>query len=190
MTTSKFSALTGDWDYSTLPSNVIYGKGCWFENKRSFERYRSERNSGLILGGRVRVYTWTMFNIEPSGFIEIGDDSILVGAIFMAADHIKLGKRVIVSYNVTIADSDFHPIDPDQRIQDAIANAPFGPKHLRPKVASHPVIIEDDVWIGIGAIILKGVYIGRGARIAAGSVVTSDVQAGGYVSGSPAKLIK
>jgi len=53
-----------------------------------------------------------------------------------------------------------------------------------------PVVVEDDAWIGIGAIILKGVRIGAGARIGAGSVVTSDVPAGGVVQGNPAVLRK
>jgi acetyltransferase-like isoleucine patch superfamily enzyme len=50
------------------------------------------------------------------------------------------------------------------------------------------VIIEDDVWIGIGAIILKGTRIGRGARVGAGAVVTRDVPAGATVAGNPAQM--
>jgi acetyltransferase-like isoleucine patch superfamily enzyme len=49
------------------------------------------------------------------------------------------------------------------------------------------VVIEDDAWIGIGAIVLKGVRIGRGARVGAGSVVTGDIPAGVYVAGNPAR---
>jgi acetyltransferase-like isoleucine patch superfamily enzyme len=50
------------------------------------------------------------------------------------------------------------------------------------------VIIEDDVWLGIGSIVLKGVRIGAGARVAAGSVVTADVPAGAHVAGNPARI--
>jgi acetyltransferase-like isoleucine patch superfamily enzyme len=113
---------------------------------------------------------------------------LLVGAVFMCAEHISIGERVVVSYHVTIADSDFHPIDPEARRLDAIANAPGGERSLRPRVESHPVVIEDDVWIGVGAIILKGVRIGRGARVMPGSVVTRDVPAGATVAGNPARL--
>ena len=49
--------------------------------------------------------------------------------------------------------------------------------------------IEDDVWIGIGAIILKGTRVGKGARVAAGSVVTHDVPPGGVVAGNPARIV-
>jgi len=199
--THEFDDIKGSWNYTDLPENISIGKECWFERKQSFERFRNELDLGLKIGNRVKVYTWTTFNVdvkvytwttfnvEPNGLLEIGDDSILVGAIFMCADHIKIGKRVLVSYNVTIADSDFHPIDPMERMQDAIASAPQGNKKLRPRITTKPITIEDDVWIGIGAIILKSVRIGKGARITAGSIVTSDVSSGSIVTGNPARQV-
>ena len=188
--THEFDDIKGSWNYTDLPENITIGKECWFERKQSFERFRNELDLGLKIGNRVKVYTWTTFNVEPNGLLEIGDDSILVGAIFMCADHIKIGKRVIVSYNVTIADSDFHPVNPDERMRDAIANAPYGNKKQRPLLITKPVIIEDDAWIGIGAIILKGIRIGQGARVEAGTIVTSDVPAGATVRGNPARVLK
>jgi acetyltransferase-like isoleucine patch superfamily enzyme len=181
--------ITGTWDYATLPANVRVGVGCFLERKDSFRRFRSTRDPGLILGDRVTVYTWTEFNVEPTGLLEVGDDTTLVGAVFMCAEHVRIGKRVTVSYNVTIADSDFHPRDPESRRRDAVANAPFGDKSLRPPLVTRPVVIEDDVWIGIGAIILKGVRLGCGARVAAGAIVTADVPAGGAVAGNPARVV-
>ena len=105
----------------------------------------------------------------------------------MCAEHIQIGERVTVSYHVTLADCDFHPLDPELRKQDAIANSPAGDKTKRPSLLTRPIIIEDDVWIGIGAIILKGVRIGRGARIGPGAVVTSDVAPKIYMAGNPAR---
>jgi acetyltransferase-like isoleucine patch superfamily enzyme len=182
--------LTGAWDYRTLPANVVLGAGCFLERRASFDRFRSTREPGLVLGDRVKVYTWTAFSVEPTGRIVVGADSTLVGAVFMCAGDITLGERVIVSYNVTIADCDFHPHDPDGRRRDAIANAPEGDRSQRPPLVSRPVVIEDDVWIGIGAIILKGVTIGRGARIGPGAVVTSNVMAGTGVTGNPARPVE
>jgi acetyltransferase-like isoleucine patch superfamily enzyme len=190
MSGGEFGELTGDWDQGQLHANVEIGNGCWIERKDSFGRFRSQQRPGLILGDRVRVYTWTTFNVEPSGVIEIGSDSILVGAIFMCSKRITVGDRVVISYNVTISDSDFHPRDPDLRKQDAIANSPSGDKSRRPKVVSRPVVIEDDAWIGIGAIILKGVLIGKGARIGPGAVVTSHVPPGVFMAGNPARPVK
>ena len=180
--------ITGAWDYATLPKNIRTGQDCFFERKESFARFKSTQETGLLIGDRVKVYTWTTFNVEPAGRIEVGNDSTLVGAVFMCAEHIQIGERVTVSYHVTLADCDFHPLDPELRKQDAIANSPAGDKTKRPPLVTRPVIIEDDVWIGIGAIILKGVRIGRGARIGPGAVVTSDVPAKIYVAGNPARV--
>jgi acetyltransferase-like isoleucine patch superfamily enzyme len=182
--------ITGTWDYGTLPANVRIGAGCFLERKDSFRRFRSTHNPGLILGDRVTAYTWTEFNVEPTGILEVGDETILVGAVFMCAGSIRIGPRVVVSYNVTIADCDFHPRDPDLRKQDALANAPFGDRSQRPPLVVRPVVIEDDAWIGIGAILLKGVHIGARARIAAGAVVAADVPADATVAGNPARLVE
>ncbi len=187
MSDAAIHEITGAWDYSTLPANVQVGPGCWLERKASFERFRSTRDPGLVLGAQVRAHTWTTFNVEPSGMLTIGERCVLVGATFMCADRITIGRDVIVSYHVTIADSDFHPLDPDARKRDAIANAPFGDKSQRPPIVTRPVTIDDGVWIGIGAIILKGVTIGRNARIGAGAVVVRDVPEGGVIAGNPGK---
>jgi acetyltransferase-like isoleucine patch superfamily enzyme len=184
------SELIGSWDYRVLPRNVSLGADCWLERKASFDRFRSTREPGLVLGDRVKVYTWTAFNVESTGRVAVGADTTLVGAVFMCAGDITIGERVIVSYSVTIADSDFHPRDPEERMRDAIANAPEGDRSLRPPLVSRPVVIEDDVWVGIGAIILKGVTVGRGARIGPGAVVTSDVPAGARVAGNPARPVE
>ena len=181
--------FTGSWDHSALSSKISVGKDCFLERKESFERIRSELTPAVVLGDRVAVYTWTTFNLEPTALVEVGDDSILVGPVFMCAKRITIGKRVLISYNVTIADSDFHPQDPDLRVLDAVHNAPTGDRRKRPPLIAHPVVIEDDAQIGIGAIILKGVRIGRGARIGAGAVVTKDVAPGVRVEGNPARVI-
>jgi acetyltransferase-like isoleucine patch superfamily enzyme len=183
------SDLTGGWDYSTLPANVRLGQGCYLEDRALFTRFRSTRDPGLVIGDGVRAYTWTRFTVEAEGQLTIGDDCVLVGAVFWCAERIILGRRVVVSYQVMIADSDFHPRDPDLRRQDARALAPGGDLTGRPPVTGKPVVIEDDAWIGVGAIILKGVHIGAGARIGAGAVVSAHVPAGAAVAGNPARVV-
>ncbi|HEV2754761.1 MAG TPA: acyltransferase [Actinomycetota bacterium] len=182
------AAVTGGWDYSELPANVELGESCYLERSDAFARYRSTRTPGLRIGNRVRVFTGTGFSIESDGFVEVGDDSVLVGARFMCQEEIRLGKRVLVSYNVLIADSDFHPLDPELRKEDARANAPYS-NAPRPPLSARPVVIEDDVLVGMGAIVLKGVRIGAGARVLPGSVVIADVPPGATVLGNPAQPV-
>lgn len=184
----NINEFTGDWDYNILPENIWLSEGCYLERKESFERFRSQINPGLIIGRGVQVYTWTVFSVEPEGRLIVGNDSILVGAIFWCAESITIGERVLISYNVMIADSDFHPRDPELRRRDAIAISPEGDITQRPPLETKPVVIENYVQIGIGAIILKGVHIGAGARIGAGSVVTRNVPPGVFVTGNPARV--
>lgn len=185
----EVQAFSGGWDYTELPDNIMVGANCYLENRESFRRFRSHRRPGLVLGEGVYVYNWTAFSLEPTAVVEIGAGSTLVGASFWCAERIRVGERVILSYNVIIADSDFHPRDPILRRQDAIAISPTGDPSRRPPLATHPVIIGDDVWVGPGAIILKGTHIGDRARIGAGAVVTGDVPPGTMVAGNPARIV-
>ncbi|HVK96505.1 MAG TPA: DapH/DapD/GlmU-related protein, partial [Flavisolibacter sp.] len=104
-------------------------------------------------------------------------------------EFISIGKFVYIASGVSIVDSDFHPINPSDRIADTVALSPVGDKKYRPLFSSKPVIIEDEVWIGFNAAIMKGVRIGKGAIIQPGSVVLSDVEPGKIVMGNPARVI-
>ena len=173
-----------------LPANVHVGARCSFERHgNTFRRFFSEREPALVIGPGTTIYTWTTFSIERDGLITIGADCALVGAQFMCSERITVGDRVVVSYNVAIADSDFHPRDRELRRLDAIANAPSAARPQRPPVPTAPVIIEDDVQVGIGALILKGVRVGAGARIQPGAVVTRPVPPGAIVAGNPAREV-
>jgi acetyltransferase-like isoleucine patch superfamily enzyme len=183
--------LTGSSGGASIPANVAVGHGCYVEVvKETFERFLSTRDPGLVFGDAVQVFFGTRFSVEPNGAVDIGDETILVGAQFMCGERISVGRRVVISYYVTIADCDFHPRDPELRKLDAIASAPGGEPGRRPPLETRPVVIEDDVWIGIGAIVLKGTRIGAGARIAAGAVVTGDVPAGANVAGNPGVVVQ
>lgn len=181
--------LTGAWDTSRLPPNIEVGPRCYLERLETFRLVRSERQPGLRIGANVKLYTWTEFSIEKNGAVEVGDDTVIVGAQIMCADRIVIGKECVLSYNVVVADSDFHPLDPEQRKLDAIANSPNGDIDARPGYESRPVAIGDSVRIGIGAMVLKGVSIGSGAEILPGAVVTKDVGVGEIVGGNPARVV-
>ncbi len=90
---------------------------------------------------------------------------------------VTIGKNVLFGPNVTIMDTDGHPAD--RRLKDIPENR---------KMA--PVKIEDNVWIGTGAVIMKGVTIGHHAVVAVNSVVIKDVPPHSVVAGYPAKVIK
>jgi len=182
--------VTGAWDHATLGPAVQVGHDVWIERPESFERCRSTRSPAVVLGDRVRVFAWTVFNLEPAGQVTVGAGSTLVGAVMMGAEQIDIGRDVVISYGVTIADCDFHPTDPLARRRDAEASAPLGDARDRPPLEARRVRVEDGAWIGIGAIVLKGVVIGAAARVGAGAVVARDVAAGTTVAGNPATVVE
>jgi acetyltransferase-like isoleucine patch superfamily enzyme len=61
-------------------------------------------------------------------------------------------------------------------------------RHQPPTVA--PIVLEDDVWIGMGVLVLPGVRIGRGSIIAAGAIVTRDIPPGSVAAGQPARVTR
>jgi acetyltransferase-like isoleucine patch superfamily enzyme len=129
------------------------------------------------------------FAVGESGRLLIGDYCYFTNAVLLCELEIRVGNYVMIGWNTTIADSDFHPIAPAERIADALACSPLGKGRPRPAIAMKPVVIGDDVWIGPNSTILKGVQIGAGAFIEAGSLVTHDVPAGARVLGNPAQIL-
>jgi acetyltransferase-like isoleucine patch superfamily enzyme len=111
-----------------------------------------------------------------------------VNASLIAAQKIEIGDDVLISWGVTIVDHNSHSISFSDRAED-VRNWRSGKKDwTHVKIA--PVKISNKVWIGFNSIILKGVTIGEGAVVGAGSVVTKDVPAWTIVGGNPAHIIR
>ena len=182
------SKYTDDWFDGSVPINIEAGENTVIDSSNCFKNYHSEIKVGLKVGSNVTFWR-TSIAVEESGMIEIGDYCYLANASLVCSKKIKIGSRVFIAGGVTIADSDFHPLDPLKRMQDVIALSPLGDRSKRPVVEAREVIIEDDVWIGMNATILKGLTIGKGAVIEPGSLVLKNVLPGQRVSGNPAKPI-
>ena len=183
--------VEGDWWPHPIPSGIAWGDGVYVETAQVFRHFKAKSPRALVLGNHVSCYAGCSFSIGGKGSCTVGDYSLLNGALIMAEERIEIGSYCMISWNVGIADSDFHPIDPAQRRQDALALAPFAENRPpRPKIATAPVIIRDNVWIGMGAVILKGVTIGENSVVAAGAIVTKDVPANVIVAGNPARVVK
>ena len=180
-------AIVNDWCNFPIPLNMEVGENTVIDSSASFKKYFSKLPVGLKVGSHVTLQSPALAT-EENGYIEIGDYSHISSACLAATLKISIGNYVFIAGGVTIVDTDFHPLDPAARIADTIAISPVGNKAMRPMFDSAPVIIEDDVWIGFNATILKGVTIGKGAVIQPGSVVLKDVPAGAVVSGNPAQI--
>jgi acetyltransferase-like isoleucine patch superfamily enzyme len=180
-----------DWWQHPIPDNVQFGEGFYCESAQIFRFVRTKEPGAIILGNHVSCYAGCSFAIGTAGRCKVGDFTLLNGALIMAEENIEIGSHCLISWNVGIADSDFHPLEPAQRLVDAKALAPFyKDRPARPALRTAPVIIADNVWIGMNAVILKGVTIGENSVVAAGSVVTKSVSANTIVAGNPAVVVK
>jgi len=128
--------------------------------------------------------------IEADARVKIGSyTTVRHSSKIFSIKRIEIGDYVIISNNVSIADNNNHPTDPQKRI-DMSKSGFYSPLWHAEHSESSPIKIEDNVWIGERAILLKGVTIGKGSIVATGSVVTKDVPAYSIVAGNPAKVVK
>lgn len=134
-------------------------------------------SSKLVVNDEYWVGRGSKIWLLENGVLEFnGPGSFCAGNnLIICKSNVYIGARTQIAWGVTIMDHDFHQIlDSDG--------------FPRPETA--PIRIEDDVWIGADAKILKGVTIGRGAVVASSSVVTRDVPEHTLVAGNPAKIIR
>lgn len=178
--------LWGRW--CLLVSGVSYGKNLKIYSAPLVCRHI---NSSIVLGNDVSILNYNMEN--PAGIahktvlatpvdgakLVIGNNVGISGAVIYASREIIIKDNVNIGAGARIYDTDFHPINRYKRRTNDLDSIQFA-----------PVLIEEDVWIGANAFILKGVTIGEGSIVAAGSVVVHDVPPNTIVGGSPAKVLK
>ncbi|MDN5200201.1 acyltransferase [Fulvivirgaceae bacterium BMA10] len=116
---------------------------------------------------RVKIF------VEKGARLTIGENSRIIGAHLSASTEVVIGNNVNIAPYSVVMDGDYHDVDDHFSDGD-----------------SKPIIIEDNAWLALRTTVLKGVRIGEGAVVAAGSVVVKDVPPYTVVGGVPAKVIK
>lgn len=171
-------------------------------------RRRAERDAVVSVAASARV-DWRRVQLRPRSRLVVGAGSIFEGSIssdregscvligertyvgnsmLVTAERIEIGSDVLVSWGCTIVDHDSHRLEWSLRRHD-IDEYREGRKNWG-GIAIRPVTIGDKAWIGFNVIILKGVHVGEGAVVAAGSVVTRDVAPFTLAAGNPARAIR
>jgi acetyltransferase-like isoleucine patch superfamily enzyme len=171
-----------------LPLNVRIGLNTLVVGDNAFKRFHSRLDPALTIGSNCTM-DGVQFALGRQARTTIGDWCYFTNAVLLCEQELQIGDYVVVGWNATIADTDFHPIAPAERIADAIACSPLAARRPRPPIVRRPVRIESDVWIGPSATILKGVHIGAGAFIEPGAVVVNDVPSRARVMGNPAQVV-
>ena len=155
-----------------LKVGIDYGSG--FHGLMGPATVRLEKGSRLTIRGLVDLHRGTLIWASRGGRVSVGHRTYLAnGSRVVCQERVEIGSGCAIAWDVTIQDCDMHEL------------RGFGAA----KPASGPVIVEDHVWIGAGAKVLKGVRVGTGAVVAANAVVTRDVEAGTIVAGNPARAI-
>ncbi|WP_169088057.1 DapH/DapD/GlmU-related protein [Paenibacillus sp. PL91] len=137
----------------------------------------SVKNKGRFFLGKNVSFQAKPFpssiTVEKHAELFVGDNVFFnYGLDIGCTKSIQIGSNTIIGPMVNIIDTNFHPVDMEDRS------------------GSKDIVISDNVWIGRGAVILPGVTIGQGSVIAAGSIVTRDIPANVLAGGTPAKVIR
>lgn len=122
-------------------------------------------------------------DVRDGATLSIGDWSGISGGTISVSESITIGNHVNIGANCIIMDGDIHNTDWRLRHNDRQSLMPVPFMH-------RPIIIGDDVWLGVNSIVLKGVTIGARTIIGAGSVVTKDIPADCIAAGNPCKVIR
>lgn len=153
-----------------------------FEEKVEIGRFT--RIIPFFGGNRLKVHLhrncklYPFVTIQGNGCLEMGQNSFIGSfSIIGVNKSITIGENVMIAQAVSIRDTD-HVFSSTEKPM------------MRQGIVTSPIVIQDDVWIGHGAVITKGVTIGKGAIIAANAVVTKDVEPYAIYGGVPAKKIK
>jgi acetyltransferase-like isoleucine patch superfamily enzyme len=138
--------------------------------------YINIRPSGsLNIYGSVGIGRGSRIFVENNALLVIGENTAITGASkIVTGNEIYIGSNCMISWDVQILDTDYHEIYVDGELSNP----------------SKGITIEDNVWIGSRATILKGVKIGKGSVIASNSVVTKNVEPHTLVAGNPAVVKK
>ena len=176
-------------------NNIIIGQNTRTEGLNIQLRNPLENKKYLSIGENSSIQGDFIFEIA-SGFIKIGNNTFIGGSTFICVDGIEIGDDVLFSWGCTIADNNSHSTLWSER-KDDVKNWKKGLDENKigfykdwQNVKTAKIIIKNKAWIGFNSVILKGVTIGEGAIIAAGSVVTKDIPDWTIAAGNPAKVIK
>lgn len=130
-----------------------------------------KRDGSISVGNKVLLHRYVKLSAY-GGKIDIGNNTYIGDRTEIhSGESITIGNNVNISWDCNILDRDYHGFESEKEITKSVT-------------------ICDNVWIGCRSIILKGVTIGEGSVVAAGSVVTKDVPPKCLVGGNPAKVIK
>jgi acetyltransferase-like isoleucine patch superfamily enzyme len=175
--------------YSKITRSAIVGNNVRMSSKTKVFNHFGDRN--VIRIDENSVVYGELLTFGFGGNISIGKDCFVgENSKIWSADQISIGNDVLISHNVNVIDTSSHELNYDVRAASYKRMLIEGHSCFKGEILTAPILIEDNAWLNMNCIILRGVTIGKGAIIAAGAVVTKSVPPFTMVAGNPAKVIK
>ncbi|MBA3503468.1 MAG: acyltransferase [Myxococcota bacterium] len=146
--------------------------------------------SRIVVGAKTLVDGELLVH-DYGGRITIGESSYIgMGSRIWSGDAVTIGAHVFVAHNCTITDTNSHQMDAEERADHYQRTVVEGRPFEKGTIKTAPIAIGDHAWINFNVAILKGVTIGEGAIVGAGSVVTKDVPPYVLCAGNPARVVR
>jgi len=166
--------------------------------------FKAEKpDASIQVGANIVIHDNCDILATGKGQIVIGNNCSFGSNFRMyCKERIILGDCVLISWNVLIMDYDAHALNPDIRYEErehmhkrfssfsTLIDSRKITNQYKAAFNSRPIVIGNNVWIGTQAMIFKGVKIGSGSVIAAGTIVTSDIPENSLVAGNPGRIIR
>jgi acetyltransferase-like isoleucine patch superfamily enzyme len=146
------------------------------------------RPPALLSIGAGSIFQGAIAADRAGAEVHVGSRSFIGNSTIVTAQRVDIGDDVLISWGCTIVDHDSHSLRWAERSRDVREH--YHGRKSWDHVQVRPVRIGNKVWIGFNTIVLKGVTVGEGAVVAAGSVLTRDVAPFTLVAGNPARVIR
>ncbi len=176
------------WVCQAFARNAVVGPDlrvttrAWCVNPGPPENIRLGQS--VICRGLIRIERFHEGHVVIGDNVLLGDDSII-----SCAERVEIGAFTMLAHGVQVYDNDSHPVEAARRERDyLIASGRL--EGDRPGIGRAPVWIGDHCWLGTNGLVLKGVRIGPGTVVAAGSVVVSDLPPFTLAAGNPARVVR
>ena len=190
--------LEHDWFPRPLPANVVVSDRSWIYSTFAFVHYVATHPRAVCIGKDSGIYNGTFFDLGSNAVIEIGSFCALVGAIIRTNGRVAIGDYSFIAHEVVIADDAYAlPPPPNTRrhlprsadgelTQSSPAEVPRQPgADSRPA----PIILGENCWVGMGAVLLAGTDLGEGCVVGAAAVVDFPAPPYSIIAGNPARIV-
>lgn len=180
-----------DWFPLQVPPNVHIGHHAFLDTCYGLAPFRSGRDRGLVLADGSGAYDRTTFAVGSKGQVSVGEFSCLNNTYIFCEDKVSIGAHCLIAWGVVITDQWIQENTSAQARNSALIESTCSAERPVPACGTpKPVIIEDNVWIGFGSVILPGVTLGHGCVVGSRSIIQQDVPPYAVVVGDPQRVLR